>query len=341
MSMRQAGSAHALDLGFELSNLCNLHCGHCIRGSHQAKVEHLDLALLVRVLDEAIAARQGISVVFTGGEPLAAPSFADAVLALEARGLPWRVVSNGWLVPRQLPVLLRHRPEFVRISLSGASETSHDSQRGRGSWSRALLAVAVLAAHGIPAELSMVLLRENVHELDDAVRLASSLPVCELHFILPQPTPESAANGSDLSPDEWDAVQARLPRLAASCRVPVRLDYGVRLPIAGRTPCGPFAGRQVYVDAAGRVPFCCQLSRYGSGPEPVVGDLTTEPLSTILTRLKGEYTAARQDVGRKLQVRSSDRLDEYPCLSCARRAGRLGFLADFPEHPWSAPARST
>jgi MoaA/NifB/PqqE/SkfB family radical SAM enzyme len=341
MTMPLAGSASTLDLGVELSNVCNLHCGHCIRGSRQAIVEHLDLALLGRVLDEAIAERDRVSVVFTGGEPLAAPSFADAVTALEIRGLPWRLVTNGWLVPRALPVLLRHRPEFVRISLSGASEASHDGQRGRGSWRRALLAVAVLAAHGVPVQLSMVLLRENLHELDDAVRLSSGLPVQELHFIPPQPTPESAANGSDLSPDEWDAVQDRMPRLAADSCIPVRLDYGARLPITGRTPCGPFAGRQVYVDAAGRVPFCCQLSRYGSGPEPVVGDLTTEPLSAILGRLAGEYAVAGAELTRRSQTDSSDRLDEYPCLSCARRAGRLGFLAGYPEHPWSALARSS
>lgn len=340
MTTRRAGSVPTLDLGVELSNLCNLHCGHCIRGPHQATIEHLDMALLERVLDEAVASHDGVSVVFTGGEPLAAPSFANAVRALELRGLPWRVVTNGSLVPRQLPVLLRHRPEFVRVSLSGATESSHDSQRGIGSWRRALLAVAVLAAHGIPAELSMVVLRENVHELDEAIRLASSLPVRELHFILPQPTPESAANGSDLSPDEWDGLQARLPRLAAGSRVPVRLDYGARMAIAGRSPCGPFTGRQVYVDASGRVPFCCQLSRYGSGAEPVVGDLTTETLSVILSRLASAYAVAGEQLTRRHRTGASDRLDEYPCLSCARRAGRLGFLADFPEHPWSALAGS-
>ena len=34
-----------MDIGFELSNLCNLHCTHCIRGSHQPVLEHLDFSL--------------------------------------------------------------------------------------------------------------------------------------------------------------------------------------------------------------------------------------------------------------------------------------------------------
>src|SRR5688500_4049726 len=123
----------ALTIGFELSNLCNLHCTHCIRGSHQSTIEHLDLALFSRILDEARAMYDTLAVVFTGGEPLASDLFPQAVSELARRDIPYRFVTNGWLVPRHLPLLRRHPPTFVRISLSGASERTHDRQRGRGS----------------------------------------------------------------------------------------------------------------------------------------------------------------------------------------------------------------
>ena len=77
--------ARPLDLGFELSNLCNLHCTHCIRGSHQPRIERLELALLRAVLDQARALFDPLAVVFTGGEPLAAETFAEAVAELGAR----------------------------------------------------------------------------------------------------------------------------------------------------------------------------------------------------------------------------------------------------------------
>ena len=48
-----------MDLGFELSNLCNLHCTHCIRGSHQSAIDHLDLSLITRALEEATALYEG------------------------------------------------------------------------------------------------------------------------------------------------------------------------------------------------------------------------------------------------------------------------------------------
>jgi MoaA/NifB/PqqE/SkfB family radical SAM enzyme len=327
----------ALDLGFELSNLCNLHCTHCIRGSHQAELEHLDLTLYRRILDEARALFDPLAVIFTGGEPLASELFPAAVQELAARGLPYRFVTNGWLVPRHLPLLLRHPPTFVRISLSGASERTHDRQRGRGSFRRALLAAAVLLSRGIRAEMSMVVTQDNREELQDAVALANALGVAEFHFILPQPTPETALDGSDLAPSEWNDVSDSVRALAATSRTPIGLDYGTYLPHP-RPRCNTMAQRQLYIDARGQVPFCCQLSRYGTGPEPILGDLTRESLGAVFAKSTAVYDEFVDESIRLYQIGQRDELDDYPCVSCARRHGQTEFLADFPEHPWAGLA---
>lgn len=327
-----------LDIGFELSNLCNLHCTHCIRGSHQFQLEHLDLTLFRRVLDEACEMFSPLAIVFTGGEPLASELFPPAVEELAKRALPYRFVTNGWLVPRHLPLLVRHRPVFVRISLSGARERTHDGQRGRGSFRRAVLAAAVLLSRGIRAELSMVVTRESRHELEEAVGLANQLGVAEFHFILPQPTPETALADSDLSPSEWNVVSDEVRALAAASATPIGLDYGTHAPHP-RPRCNTMAQRQVYVDARGRVPFCCQLSRYGSGTESILGDLTIESLGTVLARGASAYDEFSGETHRLHHIGRHDALDDYPCLSCARRHGQTGFLADFHDHPWAALAK--
>jgi MoaA/NifB/PqqE/SkfB family radical SAM enzyme len=327
-----------LAIGFELSNLCNLHCTHCIRGSHQERIEHLDLALFRRVLDEASASFDPISVVFTGGEPLASELFPLAVEELGERGIAYRFVTNGWLLPRHLPLLQRHPPTFVRISLSGASERTHDRQRGRGSFRRALLGSAVLLRAGLRTEMSMVVTRDSRDELDEAVRLANDLGLAEFHFMLPQPTPETAIDESDLSPHEWDAVTREVRMIATRSPVPIALDYGTSSPLPRET-CNTMAMRQIYIDANGRVPFCCQLSRYGTGPEAVLGDLTVESLATVIARAESSYAAFERETVRLHQIGQRDAADDYPCLSCARRNGRTGFLADFPGHPWAMLAQ--
>ena len=323
-----------IDIGFELSNLCNLHCAHCIRGSHQPHIDRLDLGLFRRVLDEARALFDPVGVVFTGGEPLASELFAAAVADVAARNLGYRFVTNGWLIPRHLPLLLRHPPMFVRVSLSGATERTHDDARGSGSFRRALLGVAVLLSRGLRAELSMVVTRASRVELHAAVSLAASLGVPEIHFILPQPTPETARDQSDLSPAEWNEVTRDVMRLAAISDVVVGLDYGVHAAMP-RPQCRTMALRQVYVDALGRVPFCCQLSRYGTGAEPILGDLRVESFSDVLARARSAYADFGEETLRLHQIGRWDAADDYPCLSCARRHGRTGFLSAFPDHPWT------
>lgn len=327
-------SAQPLTLAFELSNLCNLHCTHCIRGSHQSKVEHLDLALFRSILDQAATRFGPLAVVFTGGEPLASDLFTPAVEELLARGIPYRFVTNGWLIPRHLPTLLRHRPTFVRISLSGATEATHDRQRGKGSFRRALLAAATLLSRGIRADMSMVVTRDSRTELAEAVALANALGTAEFHFILPQPTPESALDGSDLAPAEWDIVADEVRALAAASPATIGLDYGTAQTQPGPA-CDTMAQRHLYVDARGRAPFCCQLSRYGSGSETVLGDLATESLTAIFARGTAAYASFNAETERLHQIGKRDSLDAYPCLSCARRHGQTGFLADFPDHPWA------
>ncbi len=324
----------ALTLAFELSNLCNLHCTHCIRGSHQAHVEHLDIALFRSILDQATTDFAPVAVVFTGGEPLAAEMFTTAVEELRIRGVAYRFVTNGWLIPRHLPLLLRHPPTFVRISLSGATEATHDRQRGRGSFRRALLAAATLLSRGIRTEMSMVVTRDSRRELDEAVALANTLGTAEFHFILPQPTPESALDQSDLAPWEWDVVADEVRALAARSAAVIGLDYGTA-EAQPRRACDTMAQRHLYIDARGRAPFCCQLSRYGSGSEHVVGDLTAEPLRAVFARGTATYTAFAAESARLHQIGQRDSLDAYPCLSCARRNGQTEFLADFPDHPWT------
>ena len=183
----------------------------------------------------------------------------------------------------------------------------------------------------------MVVTRESRSELAEGVALANALGTAEFHFILPQPTPESALDGSDLAPWEWDAVADEVRALAATSPATIGLDYGTS---QRHTPrgCDTMSQRHLYIDARGRAPFCCQLSRYGSGEEAIVGDLTTEPLAEVFARGGAAYSAFETETVRLHQIGARDQLDDYPCLSCARRHGQTGFLAEFPEHPWAGLA---
>src|SRR5437764_6489970 len=179
-------------LGFALTEHCNLRCPHCIRDD-VTTVRSLDAALIESVLDQALDLYGSVTASFTGGEPLLHPEFHRIVAACAARHVPYRFVSNGWHVRRLMPLFDRHPPEAVRLSLSGADEAVHDAERGRGSFRRVLLAVALLTSRQIPTSLGFVVDRRDRHQLRQAADLAEALGCVTLHFALAQPVPGRAA----------------------------------------------------------------------------------------------------------------------------------------------------
>src|SRR3954470_2274448 len=105
-----------MQLGFALTQHCNLRCPHCIRDD-VTTVQSLSYELVASVLHQARALYGPVPVSFTGGEPLLHPRFGDLIALLAAESHPYRFVSNGWHLARALPHLDRYRPTAVRLSL--------------------------------------------------------------------------------------------------------------------------------------------------------------------------------------------------------------------------------
>ena len=320
-------------LGFALTEHCNLRCPHCIRDD-VTTVRSLDAGLIESVLHQAIALYGSVVVSLTGGEPLLHPELDRLVELFAGRRVPYRFVSNAWHVKRLMPLFDRYPPQAVRLSLSGATEQVHDAERGRGSFRRVLLAVALMTSRRISTALSIVVDRRDRHQLRQAADLAEDLGCHRLHVILPQPVPGSAARDSDLPPEEWMAVRREVEAIAAEPgrHTAVALDYGA--PFAGpETPCETFALRRIYVDTRGRVCTCCQLSQYGANDAEVVADLTVESLAdahrSYVARLRALHAAQRPPAGG-----GGDVLDTLPCIRCARASKKLEWLRAYPASPW-------
>lgn len=337
-----------LRIGLGLTRHCNLRCAHCLRDDVSA-VTSLDPGLIGRVLDEATTLFGAFAVGLTGGEPLLHPDFPGVVDVLRARRTPWRLVTNGWHVPRALPVLAGYPPEVVVLSLSGADAAVHDAERGGGSFERVLLAVGVLRSRGIPAALSMIVDRRTRGQLSAAVDLADDLGLSWVDFVLPQPVPASVARGSDLPPAEWPAVRDAIHSLAAfRDDVTVTLAYGAPAPGEAACVCGPKALQRLYVDADGCLAVCGMLSGYGGNRAEVVADLHTHALAAALDglgrRLRwldaagADGSAGPRTPGRRARAAGPEdalTLRDFPCLHCAGALGKLAWLSAHPDSPWT------
>lgn len=320
-------------LGFALTEHCNLRCPHCIRDD-VTTVRNLPPELLFRTVDDALAlfGAGQVTASLTGGEPTLHPRWDEITAGLHARGVPYRFVTNGWHMRRMMPSLDRHPPESVRVSLSGATEAVHDEERGRGSFKRVLLAMALLTSRRIPAALSIVVDRRDRHQLRAAADLAEAMGCVRMHFILPQPVPGSAARDSDLPPGEWAGVRDEVWALAAEPgrRTALQLDFGY--PSDGPEPvCESFQGKRTYVDARGRLSLCCQLSEYGDNTRDVAADLNVTRFADVWPRYQEGLRALRaQSAPRD----PADPFDAFPCMRCARSLGKTDWLRDYPGTPW-------
>jgi MoaA/NifB/PqqE/SkfB family radical SAM enzyme len=325
----------AVLLGFAITEHCNLRCPHCIRDD-VTTVRNLSTDLLFETVDGARGMFGEVNVSMTGGEPTLHPEWEKIVGGLHARGISYRFVSNGWHMRRMMPLIDRYPPAYVRLSLSGGDEAVHDEERGRGSFRRVLMAVALLTSRGIPTELGLVVDRRDRHQLREAADLAESLGCVAIHFTLAQPVGGSAARDTDLAPGEW--YSARDEILALS-REPGRLtrvwlDYGA--PFDGdEPPCDTFEGRRVYVDARGRLSLCCQLSEYGFNETDVVADLNDEPFADVY----GRYLAALQEQRERSQPQGEDDpIGAFPCIRCARALGKMEWIRSYEASPWHVAA---
>jgi MoaA/NifB/PqqE/SkfB family radical SAM enzyme len=224
----------------------------------------------------------------------------------------------------------------VRVSLSGATEDIHDAERGRGSFRRVQMAVALLTSRQVPTGLSIVIDKRDRHQVRLAADLAEDLGCNWISYILPQPVPGSAERDSDLPPEEWIPVRREVEALALEPhrRTFVSMDYGA--PFDGEEiACDTMELKRMYVDPDGRVSLCCQLSDYGFNSRDITGDLNTTSLRDVyagyveaMTQLRAQSAPPACGPG--------NTIDAFPCLRCARSLGKMDWLSQFPNSPWSS-----
>ncbi|MGC8873266.1 MAG: radical SAM protein [Chloroflexia bacterium] len=175
--LRRQSGRFPLSASIELTERCNLRCVHCYinrpAGDRDAASQELDLERWTRILDQ-LADAGTLWLLYTGGEPLLRPDFAELFLAAKRRGFLVTLFTNGTLLNEDLVHLWQeYPPRRVEITLYGATETTYERVTGvPGSFARCLRGIELLHRYGIPLELKSVLMRQNVHEFGEMRRLA-------------------------------------------------------------------------------------------------------------------------------------------------------------------------
>lgn len=320
----------------ELTNRCNLSCGHCFEERHAATGD-LPVEIIETVLREGKSC--GIEhVSFTGGEPTIHRRFDEIIRCVGESAYWFSFVSNGVSFPHIYPLLLEYREWFrgVTFSLDGAREETHDRLRGKGSYRRVMRAASICVFKELPFTINMVLTAQNRQEVGEMVWLAGRLGSGGVRFGHLMPTPETAFRRLDLSPQERLDVEAEIWRLEKGAIVPVGMapGYFSQSPFF---PCGPLELKEFNLDYRGNMTLCCHLSGYsGANTRPdLMGNLHEVSLAEACDGFRqrvAKYLADKRD---KVTRGEFSALDHFPCWYCVKYLDKVSGLKNLPQHPWA------
>lgn len=321
----------------ELTNRCNLSCGHCFEERHAATGD-LPLEILQKVLRDGKSC--GIEQMsFTGGEPTIHRRFEEIIGLVSQAGYPFSFVSNGASFRRIYRLLVEHRRWFlgVTFSLDGARRETHDRLRGKGSYWSVMRAISICVFKELPFTLNMVLTVQNRKEIEEMVELAERLGSAGVRFGHLMPTPETALRKLDLTPNERREVESEIWQLKKRASIPVGMAPGYYSENAF-FPCGPLELEEYNLDYKGNLTLCCQLSGHSGAAygADIIGNLNEMSLAEACERFRERVTSYLADKQEKINRAQFGQLDHFPCWYCVKYLGKTSWLNNFPNHPWHA-----
>lgn len=320
----------------ELTNRCNLVCQHCFSGRHGGRDE-----LPLEILQNILAGAKGLGfqhICFTGGEVTIYRQFPEALRLTCEANFDFAFNTNGWNFPAVYSVLQRYRERLrtITFSLDGVDQTSHDVQRGRGSFRRLMQAVSLCVVKDLPFTFNTVVTTRNRHQLNRIVRLAQQLGSQGIRFAHLMPTPLTATLGLELSPAECKEVEARVWHLRRTASFPVIMAAGYHT--TDLIPCTPLHLEQVNVDCRGFLTVCCQLSGHGDemGQNDVMANLGEVNFAEAFEKLKAENARFRAAKLAHLDSGQFADTDYFHCWYCTNYYRKLDWLKAWPDHPWAS-----
>lgn len=167
------GARAPLFCGHKITYNCNLKCKMCPfwkRSTTDLRIEN-EKAILRRIYDSGVCA-----IAFEGGEPLLRKDLCEILNFSRSLPLQTSLVTNGTLLESKIDEIAKYINGGIYVSLDGIEKT-HDVIRGvSGCFKKAIEGISA-ASGKIPVAINTTIMAENIHEIEDLVKLAKELDV--------------------------------------------------------------------------------------------------------------------------------------------------------------------
>ncbi len=157
--------------GHKLTYNCNLRCKMCPfwkRISEDFSIEQ-EKTILRKIYDSGAC-----GIAFEGGEPLLRNDLAEILAFSRSLPLHTSLITNGTLLESRIDEIAQYINGAIYVSLDGLEKT-HDTIRGvNGSFKKAVRGI-VTSAERVSVTINTTIMAENIHEIEDIVKLAKEL----------------------------------------------------------------------------------------------------------------------------------------------------------------------
>jgi MoaA/NifB/PqqE/SkfB family radical SAM enzyme len=145
-------------------------CPFWKRSSKDSSIER-EKAILRRIYDSGVC-----GIAFEGGEPLLRNDLGEILAFSRSLPLHTSLITNGTLLESRIDEIAPYVNGVIYVSLDGMEKT-HDTIRGvNGCFRKALGGIIASRKHS-SVTINTTIMAENVHEIEDLVKLAKELDV--------------------------------------------------------------------------------------------------------------------------------------------------------------------
>ena len=165
----------------EITRKCPSICRICAIDTGRGSAEVLTLDEIRGVIDQF----KDIGIKFvalTGGDPLMRDDLVPILEHIRRGDLTAGFSTSLLNLTEQTAHSLKDLDAKVQVSLDGSSPEVNDYNRGRGAFEKAIKGIRLLNHHGIEFRIAFCIMKHNVRDIPDMVRLAEDLGAKETAF---------------------------------------------------------------------------------------------------------------------------------------------------------------
>ncbi len=177
-----------IEVGIEITNLCNFRCIHCYASSGKPYTNELNFDEIRKLLYQ-LTDMKVFKIFIGGGEPFLHKDFIRILKLCKELGFFITTSTNGSYITKDIVETLKESEiAGVQVSLDGANKHTHESIRNAtNTFEKTIQTIRILADNHIPLTIGHVVSKLNYKEMPELIELAIKLGVQKINIMDLQP----------------------------------------------------------------------------------------------------------------------------------------------------------